>query len=123
MLHKSGTNPTRTITEHMRTQIARPGYERPFAEIAAGTNMSTVGTFAERMRVATARPDYVRSFAETAVIANMSKDTLRRIIAKGDGPKVTRLSARKVGIRDSDREAWLSASSASGSPGIPKGAA
>lgn len=52
-------------------------------------------------------PDYVRSMRETAAILGVSVDTLRRLIARGDGPLVTRLSMRKLGIRDSDREAWL----------------
>jgi predicted DNA-binding transcriptional regulator AlpA len=52
--------------------------------------------------------DYVRSLKETAKIANMSTDTLRRLILLGRGPRIVRLSVRKVGIRDSDRQAWLS---------------
>jgi hypothetical protein len=52
-------------------------------------------------------PDYVRSLADTAEIANISLATLRRLIALEKGPRVTRLSARRVGVRDSDREAWL----------------
>jgi hypothetical protein len=52
-------------------------------------------------------PDYVRSLAETAAILGLSLATLRRMIAMQQGPKVTRLSARRLGIRDSDREVFL----------------
>jgi predicted DNA-binding transcriptional regulator AlpA len=54
------------------------------------------------------RIDCVRSLKETAEIANLSVDTLRRLIASGRGPRVVRLSARKLGVRDSDRNTWLS---------------
>ena len=62
----------------------------------------------EKSRTPAATPDCVRSLDYTARIADMSKDTLRRLIAIGVGPRVTRLSIRKVGVRDSDRERWLS---------------
>jgi hypothetical protein len=52
-------------------------------------------------------PDYVHSLADTAAILGLSLATLRRMIAMQQGPKVTRLSARRLGIRDSDREAFL----------------
>jgi predicted DNA-binding transcriptional regulator AlpA len=51
--------------------------------------------------------DRVRSLAETAALLNISIATLRRMIAAGTGPRVIRLSPRRLGIRDSDREAFL----------------
>lgn len=53
--------------------------------------------------------DRVRNLRETAAIIGLSLDTLRRLIRGGKGPRVTRLSARRIGIRDSHREAWLAA--------------
>ena len=59
-----------------------------------------------------ARPDRVRSIPETADIVGVSPGHLRRLIARGEGPRIIRLSARKNGVRDSDREAWLTACAA-----------
>jgi predicted DNA-binding transcriptional regulator AlpA len=53
--------------------------------------------------------DRVRSLAETAAMLGISIATLRRLIAAGTGPKVIRLSPRRIGIRDSDRAAYLDA--------------
>jgi predicted DNA-binding transcriptional regulator AlpA len=57
----------------------------------------------------TASGDRVRSLRETAALLGVSIATLRRMIAAGDGPVVTQLSARRQGIRDSHREMWLDA--------------
>ena len=35
--------------------------------------------------------------------------SLRALIAKGLGPPIVRLSARRIGVRDSARENWLAA--------------
>lgn len=53
--------------------------------------------------------DYVRSLQETAKLLGISTPTLRRMIASGEAPVVTRLSERRLGIRDSHRMAWLDA--------------
>jgi predicted DNA-binding transcriptional regulator AlpA len=53
--------------------------------------------------------DYVRTLAETAEILGLSLPTLRRMIREGIAPVVTHLSARRMGIRDSHRVAWLNA--------------
>jgi hypothetical protein len=53
--------------------------------------------------------DYVRPLVETAAILGISLKVLKRMIAAGDGPTVTQLSERRIGIRDSHREAWLDA--------------
>jgi excisionase family DNA binding protein len=55
-------------------------------------------------------PDRVRGIAETAQLLNISASTLRRLISAGS-IRVTRLSARRVGILDSAREAFLRKSS------------
>lgn len=59
----------------------------------------------------TGEVDRIRSLRDTATILGVSLDTLRRMIGAGKGPRVTRLSARRIGIRDSHREAWLAAQS------------
>lgn len=51
--------------------------------------------------------DYVRTIAETAEILGIGEPTLRTMIREGRAPTVTRLSERRLGIRDSDRVAWL----------------
>jgi predicted DNA-binding transcriptional regulator AlpA len=51
--------------------------------------------------------DRVRSLREVADLLGISHPTLRRMISAGTGPTVTRLSERRLGIRDSHRTAWL----------------
>lgn len=55
-----------------------------------------------------AAPDRVRNLRDTASLLGISLATLRRLIARGIGPKVVRVSDRRSGIRDSERERWLS---------------
>jgi predicted DNA-binding transcriptional regulator AlpA len=49
----------------------------------------------------------VLPLAAVAQAANISISTLRREIGRGDGPKVTRISCRRVGVRLSDLRQWL----------------
>jgi predicted DNA-binding transcriptional regulator AlpA len=51
--------------------------------------------------------DSVRSLPEFAALAGISLRTLRRLIDAGDGPVITRLSPRRLGIRVSHGDAWL----------------
>lgn len=51
--------------------------------------------------------DPVRSLPEFAALAGISLRTLRRLIDAGDGPVITRLSPRRLGIRVSHGDAWL----------------
>jgi predicted DNA-binding transcriptional regulator AlpA len=51
--------------------------------------------------------DYVRTVKETAAILGIGEPSLRKMIHDGRGPRVTRLSQRRIGIRDSHRDAWL----------------
>jgi len=53
-------------------------------------------------------PDRVRSLRDTAELLDISIATLRRLIARGVGPKIVRVSVRRSGILDSERERWLS---------------
>jgi predicted DNA-binding transcriptional regulator AlpA len=53
--------------------------------------------------------DRVLTFDEAADVSNFSVATLRRRIADGAGPRVVRLSTRRVGIRLRDLRAWLDA--------------
>jgi predicted DNA-binding transcriptional regulator AlpA len=52
-------------------------------------------------------PDAVYSLKFIARLSGISLPTLRRQIDKGDGPQVTALSARRVGIRGKHASAWL----------------
>ena len=51
--------------------------------------------------------DEIIDLRESARIANISLSTLRRRIDAGDGPAVTRMSVRRVGIRWGALRAWL----------------
>jgi len=51
--------------------------------------------------------DPVRSLRYTATVLGISVATLRRLIDEGVGPRVVRVSERRPGIRDSERERWL----------------
>jgi predicted DNA-binding transcriptional regulator AlpA len=55
--------------------------------------------------------DPVRSLREFAAVAGISIATLRRLIKSGDGPVITRLSVRRLGIRVSHGDEWLDARS------------
>jgi predicted DNA-binding transcriptional regulator AlpA len=50
--------------------------------------------------------DKVMSFAQWCRVNSFSKPTGRRIIKRGEGPPVIRLSPRRIGIRESDNRAW-----------------
>ena len=56
-----------------------------------------------------AQGDRVESLSDFASRAGISLSTLRRMIDRGQGPVVTRLSERKVGIRLSHGTRWLDA--------------
>ena len=53
-------------------------------------------------------PDVIRSLPDAAAIIGVSLSTLRRLIEAHSELKVIRLSARRVGIRQSALEAYLS---------------
>jgi predicted DNA-binding transcriptional regulator AlpA len=42
----------------------------------------------------------------------VSRATGRRLLSMGKGPRITRLSERRIGIRESDYLAWLDACAA-----------
>lgn len=50
----------------------------------------------------------VLTFDEAAELAGLSTQTLRRACKRGAGPKLIRLSPRRIGIRVHDLDAWLS---------------
>jgi len=50
--------------------------------------------------------DRVLSFRMWCAINGFSEATGRRILKSGNGPAVTQLSARRIGIRQSDNAAW-----------------
>jgi hypothetical protein len=51
--------------------------------------------------------DRINSFSEWCKRAGISEATGRRILAAGEGPTVTWLSARRMGIRERDYLDWL----------------
>lgn len=51
--------------------------------------------------------DPVVAERQAASILGVSPDTLRRQVAKGEGPRRLKLSARRVGYRMSDLAEWL----------------
>lgn len=44
---------------------------------------------------------------EACEVAGLSLNTMRRLITAGRGPRVVRLSERRIGIRRADLEAWV----------------
>jgi hypothetical protein len=48
----------------------------------------------------------VSSFSDWCKLNGFSEATGRRIIASGNGPKVTVLSARRIGIREDHNAEW-----------------
>jgi predicted DNA-binding transcriptional regulator AlpA len=52
--------------------------------------------------------DCVRTIRQTSLILGIGEPSLRALISKGLGPEIIRLSARRIGIKDSARESWLS---------------
>jgi hypothetical protein len=53
--------------------------------------------------------DRVNSFADWCARIGVSPATGRRLLASNAGPRVTRLSERRIGIRERDHVAWLDA--------------
>jgi hypothetical protein len=53
--------------------------------------------------------DRVNSFADWCERCGFSEATGRRILASGDGPTVTWLSTRRMGIRERHHLEWLDA--------------
>jgi predicted DNA-binding transcriptional regulator AlpA len=51
----------------------------------------------------------IRSLREYAELNGISIATLRRLIRAGEGPTTTRLSARRVGVRDDHGRQWQDA--------------
>ncbi|MEJ5234119.1 MAG: hypothetical protein WHV64_18110 [Geminicoccaceae bacterium] len=47
-----------------------------------------------------------------AQVAGCSLVTFRRLIARGEGPPVVRISPRRIGVRIGDLRAWLAARTA-----------
>jgi predicted DNA-binding transcriptional regulator AlpA len=54
----------------------------------------------------------VRSVKDAASILGISYATLKRLLASGDGPKITRLTQRRIGIQDRHIEEWMQARTA-----------
>lgn len=54
-------------------------------------------------------PDFnvVVSFAAACEAANLSISTMRRLVRNDRGPRILKLSDRRIGIRRSDLDEWL----------------
>jgi predicted DNA-binding transcriptional regulator AlpA len=57
--------------------------------------------------LATNDDDKVMTLAEFLGRATISRSTWKRLNDAGDGPTITRLSARRLGVRLRDYRAWL----------------
>jgi predicted DNA-binding transcriptional regulator AlpA len=53
--------------------------------------------------------DRVITFDDWCKRVGISPATGRRILQRGKGPRITRLSERRIGIRERDHLAWLDA--------------
>jgi predicted DNA-binding transcriptional regulator AlpA len=52
-------------------------------------------------------PNRVLTLRQWAELNTLSERTARHIIASGNGPKVTQLSGRRIGIREDHNAEWL----------------
>jgi hypothetical protein len=62
-----------------------------------------------RQTVLPSNEDCVITLSQFASNTGISLVTLRRLIARGEGPAVTKLSARRLGIRVRHAREWLDA--------------
>lgn len=53
--------------------------------------------------------DFVHSWLEWCKLAGLSESTGYRLRISGNGPIITRLSARRIGVRHRHHLAWLAA--------------
>lgn len=56
-----------------------------------------------------ATSNYVLPFKIACATANLSTSTMRRLIQAGHGPRLIKLSERRIGIRCCGLEDWLAA--------------
>lgn len=49
----------------------------------------------------------VLSFRSACETANLSSSTLRRLVKAGRGPRLLKLSDRRIGVRRADLDEWL----------------
>jgi predicted DNA-binding transcriptional regulator AlpA len=52
------------------------------------------------------RAERIYSLGEFAALNSISKACLLRAIALGDGPRVVKITSKRLGIRESDGAAW-----------------
>lgn len=50
--------------------------------------------------------DRVLTLAQWYTLNGFSRATAQRLIARGEGPRLIKLSSRRIGIRLSDHRAW-----------------
>lgn len=56
-----------------------------------------------------ARPNapVILNFNAACEAANLSASTMRRLVKAGHGPRILRLSERRIGIRRDDLDEWI----------------
>jgi predicted DNA-binding transcriptional regulator AlpA len=62
-----------------------------------------------RDRAAVQRPHRVFNFKEWCQLNGFSRNTGRRLLESGSGPKITQLSDRRIGIREDHNAEWQDA--------------
>jgi len=72
-----------------------------------GDSMSLLQTPDRSTAFQACADDRVLTLAESALISSLSIATFRRTISAGDGPTLTRLSGRRLGVRVRDLRQWL----------------
>jgi predicted DNA-binding transcriptional regulator AlpA len=60
--------------------------------------------------------DPVRTVKEVAKLISVGEPTLRTMLREGRGPVVTKLSHKRIGIRDSHLRAWLDSRAVAAQP-------
>jgi predicted DNA-binding transcriptional regulator AlpA len=95
----------RQASQHELRCLKMSAYTGSSREERAGNNAGTEWTPPSSI-------DCVRTIRQTSLILGVGEPSLRAMILKGTGPEIVRLSARRIGIKDSARERWLSARNA-----------
>lgn len=57
--------------------------------------------------------DHVITKREAARIAGISQATFDRRVKSGEGPRIVRMSARRIGVRIRDLKSWIEANTTS----------
>jgi hypothetical protein len=61
----------------------------------------------DRHIIDTQDAEVVLSIRAWAAVSSLGYSTAKKILAAGEGPRVTRLSAGRIGVRMSEHQRWL----------------